>query len=498
MAKLPEGFLWGGATAANQFEGGFAEGGKGVNSSDCTTRGSRTKPRTVTYKTSDGVVHEEVMFAMNAPEDAVFGCFEGYDYPSHQGIDFYHHFKEDIALFGEMGFKTFRMSMNWARIFPTGMEEEPNEEGLKFYDEVFDELLKYNIKPLVTLSHYETPIGLANAWKSWCDARTIPCWERYVKTVGERYKGKVEYWLTFNEINIAGMSPWMSSGVGQRTPQIVADISKHQLIASAKAVQILHAIDPNNKVGNMVAYGANYAYTCNPADVLAAKESMHGYHFYEDVQARGYYPSYKLKEYERDGVNFSLTDEEKEILMNGTVDFLSISYYMSGVVTVDPEILAKNKAEGNMGLGGMKNPYLKASDWGWTIDPTGLRIAINELWERYQKPVYIVENSLGTQDVLVEENGVKVCHDHDHIDYLRRHIEAMADAINIDGCEVMGYTPWGCIDLVSASTGEMHKRYGFIYVDYQDDGTGDGARYRKDSFYWWKKVIASNGEDLAD
>lgn len=495
MAKFPENFLWGGATAANQFEGGFAEGGKGVNSSDCTTRGSRTKLRTVTYKTSDGVIHEEPMFGLNAPEDAVFGCFEGYDYPSHQGIDFYHHYKEDIALFGEMGFKTFRLSINWARIFPTGMEETPNEEGLKFYDNVFDECLKYGIKPLVTLSHYETPIGLSNAWGSWTDARTIDCFLRYVKTVGERYKGKVEYWLTFNEINIAAMSPWMSAGIGRRSAQIVADISKNQLIASARAVLALHEIDPNNKVGNMVAYGANYANTCNPEDVLAAKQSMHGYHFYEDVQARGYYPSYKLKEYEREGVKFSLTDEEAEVLRKGTVDFLSISYYMSGVISVDPEVL-KNKASGNMGLGGLKNPYLKASDWGWTIDPLGLRIALNELWERYQKPIFIVENSLGTQDVLVEENGQKVCHDSAHIEYLRDHINAMADAINIDGVELWGYTPWGCIDLVSASTGEMHKRYGFIYVDYQDDGSGDGARYRKDSFYWWKKVIASNGEDL--
>ncbi len=492
MAKLPKGFLWGGATAANQFEGGWNEDGKGVSAADVVTRGSRTKLRTVTYKTNDGVIHADPMFTLDAPEDAVFGCFEGYDYPSHEGIDFYHRYKEDIALFGEMGFTTFRLSFNWTRIFPTGMEETPNEAGLKFYDNVIDELLKYNIKPLVTLSHYETPIGLTNTWGSWKDARTIDCFVRYVKTVGEHFKGRINYWLTFNEINIAAMSPWMSAGVGQKNPQVVADISKHQLIASAKAVQVLHDIDPNNLVGNMVAYGATYPYTCNPADVLAAKLAMHSYHFYEDVQARGYYPSYKLKEYEREGVNFSLTEEEKETLLNGTVDFLSISYYMSSVATTDPEIL-KQVAEGNMGLGGVKNPYLKASDWGWAIDPTGLRIAINELWERYQKPVYIVENSLGTQDVL-EADGT--CHDPAHIDYLRSHIEAMADAINIDGCEVMGYTPWGCIDLVSASTGEMHKRYGFIYVDLQDDGTGKGDRYRKDSFYWWKKVIASNGADL--
>ncbi|MBQ1877604.1 MAG: family 1 glycosylhydrolase, partial [Erysipelotrichaceae bacterium] len=474
--KFPKGFLWGGAVAANQYEGGFSEGGKGVNSSDCTTRGSRTKLRTVTYKTSDGVIHEEPMLMMNAPEDAQFGCFEGFDYPSHQGIDFYHRYKEDIALFGEMGFKTFRLSINWARIYPTGMEEQPNEEGLKFYDRVFDEMKKYGIKPLVTLSHYETPIGLSNKLGSWTNKETIKYWERYVRTVGERYKGKVQLWLTFNEINVAAMSPWMSSGVGRNTPQIVADISKHQLLASARAVQILHEIDPDNKVGNMVAYGANYPYTCNPDDVWAAKQAMRSYHFYEDVQARGYYPSYKLKEYEREGVSFSLTAEEAETLKKGTVDFLSFSYYMSSVTSVDPEVLAKDRTAGNMALGGLRNPYLKASDWGWQIDPLGLRVALNELWERYQKPLFIVENGMGTQDVLVEENGRKVCHDHAHVEYLRDHIKAMGDAINEDGVELMGYTPWGCIDLVSASTGEMHKRYGFIYVDYQDDGSGEGNR----------------------
>ena len=492
MTKFPKDFLWGGATAANQFEGGYDQGGKGLSSSDCMTRGSRTKPRMVTYKTKDGEVKAETMFTLNAPEDAVFGVFEGYDYPSHEGIDFYHRYKEDIALFGEMGFKTFRLSINWGRIFPTGLEETPNEEGLKFYDDVFDECAKYGIKPLVTLSHYETPIGLTNAWGSWKDSRTIECFTRYVRAVGERYKGKVEYWLTFNEINIAQMAPWMAAGVGQRSPQISADISKHQLIASALAVTILHEIDSNNKVGNMVAYSAVYPYTCNPNDALASKLNMHSSHFYFDVQARGYYPAYKLKEYEREGVSFSLTDEEKAILKNGTVDFLSFSYYMSSVVSTDPEILGK-KASGNMGLGGVPNPYLKASDWGWQIDPTGLRIALNELWERYQLPLFIVENGMGAQDVLEDD---KTCHDDYHIDYLRGHIQAMSDAINLDGVELWGFTPWGCIDLVSASTGEMHKRYGFIYVDYQDDGTGNGDRYKKDSFYWYKKVIATNGEDL--
>lgn len=490
MPKFPENFLWGGAVAANQFEGGWNADGKGVSSSDCVTRGSRTQMRMVTYKTKEGEIKADPMFGFNAPEGAEFGSFEGYDYPSHNGIDFFHRYQEDIALFGEMGFKIFRLSINWTRIFPTGLETEPNEKGLEFYDKVFDECHKYGIEPLVTLSHYETPVGMTHAFGSWNSPKAIECWERYVKAVGERYKGKVQYWLTFNEINVAGMAPWMAAGVGQNTPQIRANIAKHQLLGSARAVQILHEIDSNNKVGNMVAYGATYPHTCHPADVLKAKLSSRTSHFFFDVQARGYYPNYKLKEYEREGIEFNLTEEEKQTLLDGTVDFLSFSYYMSSVASADPKVV--EDAKGNF-MGGVKNPYLKASDWGWQIDPVGLRMALNELWDRYQKPMMIVENGMGAQDVLNED---KTVNDPYHIDYLRSHIEEMAKAINEDGVELWGYTPWGCIDLVSASTGEMHKRYGFIYVDYQDDGTGEGDRYRKDSFHWYKKVIASNGEDL--
>jgi len=490
MAKFPKDFLWGGATAANQFEGGWNADGKGVSTADCMTRGSRTNPRQITYMTKDGEIGVGGFFGMNAPEGAQFGAFEGYDYPSHEGIDFYHRYKEDIALFGEMGFKMFRMSINWTRIFPTGMETEPNEAGLKFYDNVFDELAKHGIQPLVTLSHYETPVAFTNTWNGWADARTIECWERYVRTVGERYKGKVKYWLTFNEINIMQMAPYMGGGVGYVTPQTVANACKNQFIASAKAVLALHEIDPENKVGNMVAYGAYYPNTCHPEDVLKAKFVGRDAHFFFDVQATGRYPDYKIKEYERESVDFSLTEEEQQLLKDGTVDFLSFSYYMSSVASADPKVI--EDAKGNF-MGGVKNPYLKASDWGWQIDPVGLRYACNELWDRYHKPLMIVENGMGAQDVLNED---KTCNDPYHIDYLRSHIEEMAKVINEDGIELWGYTPWGCIDLVSASTGEMHKRYGFIYVDYQDDGTGEGDRYRKDSFYWYKKVIETNGEDL--
>ena len=489
MAGFAKDFLWGGATAANQFEGGWNADGKGVSSADCCTRGSRTKMRNVTYQMPDGAVDEQMMFCLNLPEGAQAGAFDGHDYPSHRASDFYHHYKEDIALMGEMGFKCFRMSINWSRIFPLCYEETPNEAGLAFYDAVFDELHKNGIEPLVTISHYETPVGLANRWGSWADARTIDCYLRYVKTIGERYKEKVKYWLTFNEINVLEMAPWMEGAVGSKNPQTIANAGKHQLLASARAVQLLHGIDPENKVGNMIAYNCVYPATCNPADVLSAWTKANSCYFYCDVQARGYYPAYQLKKYEREGVTLTLTEQEKADLKAGTVDFISFSYYMSACAAAAPE---KGSEQGGNMMLGVKNPYLETSEWGWQIDPTGLRMSLDWLYDRYQKPLFVVENGLGAADTL-EEGCV---HDSYRIDYLRSHIKAMKAAVEEDGVELMGYTMWGCIDLVSASTGEMAKRYGFVYVDYQDDGTGDGRRIPKDSFHWYKKVISSNGEEL--
>ena len=488
--SFPKGFLWGGATAANQFEGGWNKDNKGVSSSDCCTRGSRTKPREVTYLTKEGKVESQMMFTLNAPEGATFGCFDGYDYPSHDGIDFYSHYKEDIALFAEMGFKMFRLSINWGRIFPLGYEEEPNEAGLKFYDSIFDELNKYGIEPLVTLSHYETPVGLTNKWNSWADRRTIECFKRYASTCFKRYNVKVKYWLTFNEINCIGFGGWMAAGVPTSDPKIIADATRNQLLASALAVQEAHRINPDMMVGNMIGYGASYPYTCHPNDVLKQRELQRGIDFYTDVQARGYYPVSKLKEYENKDIAFELTDEDKEILKAGTIDFITFSYYMSSCVSADPEVLASQG--GNMMMG-VSNPYLKASDWGWQIDPVGLRNALNDFYSRYELPLMIVENGLGAADKVEEDGSI---HDSYRIDYLRAHIEQMDKAINEDGVDLIGYTPWGCNDLVSASTGEMEKRYGLIDVNYQDDGRGDGSRSRKDSFYWYKKVIETDGKEL--
>lgn len=487
---FPKDFLWGGATAANQFEGAWDVDGKGVSTSDCCTRGSLTSVRHVTYQTEDGQVESKIMFGLDAPKGAKFGAFDGYDYPSHEGIDFYHHYKEDIALFAEMGFKTFRMSINWTRIFPNGDDEQPNEKGLQFYEDVFKELKKYGIEPLVTLSHYETPIALTNKWNAWADRRTIDCFVRYAKTCFERYNGLVKYWLTFNEINCISFGGFMAAGVASRDPLMIANATRNQLLASALAVQEAHKVNPDMMVGNMIGYGASYPYTCNPEDVLKQRKAQYNVDFYSDVQARGYYPNYKLKEYERANLDFELTKEDQEILANGTVDFITFSYYMSNCVSADPEVLANQK--GNM-LMGVKNPYLTESEWGWQIDPVGLRISLNDFYTKYRKPLMVVENGLGARDIVTEDGQI---HDDYRIDYLRAHIEQMDKAINEDGVDLIGYTPWGCIDLVSASTGEMAKRYGFIYVDLQDDGTGDGKRMKKDSFYWYKKVIASNGVDL--
>ena len=488
--SFPKNFLWGGAVAANQCEGAWNTDGKGISTADVCTRGSKTNPRKITYITKEGKIEEQFMFNFNLPEGAKVGCFEGYDYPSHEGIDLYHHYKEDIKLFAEMGFNVFRLSINWTRIYPTGLEEEPNEAGLKFYDNVFDELKKYNIEPLVTLSHYEAPIALTNEWNSWADRRNIDAFLKFATTCFERYKGKVKYWLTFNEINCISFSGWLAAGVASNDPQVIANATLNMLLASAKTVIKAHEIDKNNLIGNMISYAPSYAYSCNPADVLKQRKMQVNLNFFNDVQVKGSYPALKLKEYEHKGIKIALSEDDKELLKNGTVDFISFSYYMSTCCSADGSKISSQK--GNMSFG-LKNPYLAESEWGWQIDPTGLRIALLEIYSRYEKPIMIVENGLGAND-KVEDDGT--IHDQYRIDYLKEHIKAMKQSIEEDGVNLIGYTPWGCIDLISASTGEMKKRYGFIYVNKHDDGSGDYSRKKKDSFFWFKNVIASNGEEL--
>ncbi len=468
--KFPKEFLWGGATAANQCEGAWNEDGKGASIQDYMPHGIMQGP-------------SEVIDEHNLKL---------------KGIDLYHHYKEDIALFAEMGFKVYRLSIAWSRIFPNGDDEKPNEKGLEFYDNVFDECKKYGIEPLVTLSHYETPYHLAKKYDGWKSRDLIGFYEKYVRTVFTRYKGKVHYWITFNEINSIWHFPLMGAGI--LTPknllnaQDLYQAAHHELVASALATKIGHEIDSENKIGCMVLGLTSYPRTCNPDDVIATmEESKRGY-FFTDIHMRGYYPSYALKMMEKEGVVLDATDEDLEILKN-TCDFLSFSYYMSKCIASNPEQYEKGK--GNLTTG-VKNPYLQESQWGWQIDPKGLRYLLNTYYDRYQKPLFIVENGLGAKDTLLseEKDGYWVEDDY-RIQYMNDHLTQVLKAINDDGVEVMGYTSWGCIDLISASTAEMKKRYGFIYVDRNNDGTGSFKRYKKKSFYWYKKVIETNGQIIS-
>lgn len=487
-------FLWGGATAANQMEGGYNEGGKGLSSCDVTTSGTKDEARRITYKTKDGKVHSISGFELNKlPDDAYIDIFEGYNYPSHKAIDYYHHYKEDIKMFADMGLNSLRISIAWSRIFPNGDDETPNEEGLEFYDHVFNELKKYHIEPVVTLSHYETPLGLTRKWNSWADRRTIDCFLKYCDVVFNRYKDQVKYWLTFNEINcitLGSWGSWLAGGVISKDDQTRANAAHYQLVASAKAVKLAHSINPEFQIGCMLEYSPIYPYTCNPSDTLKSIKEMHDTHYYGDVQCKGYYPSYQLKEYERKGIKLDLTEEDLQVLKEGTVDFVGFSYYSSAVVTLDKKVMEDNKMVGGNLIETLPNPYLKLSQWNWIIDPVGLRIALNMIEERYHLPSMIVEIGLGATDEFY--NGE--IHDDYRIEFLKEHIEQMLLAINEDGVNCLGVFPWGIIDQVSASTGEMKKRYGMIYVNKKDDGTGDYKRYKKDSYDWYKKTIQSYEE----
>lgn len=459
-------FLWGGAVAAHQVEGAYQTDGKGLSIADVMTGGSKTQAREIT----DGVL-------------------EGRYYPNHDGIRFYDFYKEDVALFAEMGFKCFRTSIAWSRIFPNGDETAPNEKGLQFYDQLFDELLKYGIQPVVTLSHFEMPYHLIQTRGGWRSREMIEHFVRFSLTVMERYKNKVKYWMTFNEINNQMMTDnpiyaFTNSGIlfreGEDPLKTVYQAAHYQFVASAEVVKRGHAINPDFKIGCMIAATPIYPFSCAPEDMLLAQQSDRKFNlFFPDVHARGCYPAYAKKEWERLGYQFDMTEEDFAIMQSGCVDYIGFSYYMSAAV-------------GSQAKGFIENPHIPATDWGWSIDPKGLRYVLNQYYERYGLPLFIVENGFGYEDQL--ENGQ--IHDTNRINYLRSHIQQMVKAVEEDGVDLLGYTVWGCIDPVSFTTGEMRKRYGFIYVDKMDNGSGSYKRIPKDSFFWYKNVIASNGENL--
>ncbi|WP_062805925.1 6-phospho-beta-glucosidase [Enterococcus pernyi] len=476
--ELPKDFLWGGAIAAHQAEGAWNIDGRGPSIADVMTAGGNGIPRKITK-----------------------GIIEGEYYPNHEAIDFYHRYKEDIQLFKELGLKCLRTSISWSRIFPTGQEETPNEQGLKFYDDLFDECLKNGIEPVVTLSHFEIPYAIYEDFGGFANKAVIPLFVKFAQCVFDRYKDKVTYWMTFNEINnqADGQEPvhvWTNSAMiiedDQDKEALVFQAGVNELIASAWAVNEGKKINPNFQFGCMMAYVPIYPYSCAPEDMIASVKSNERRFFYSDVHVRGEIPTYTEKYWEQKGLTIDISEKEQQILRQGTVDYIGFSYYMSGTITTLPDVEGR-QTEDIPSAKLVKNPYITASDWGWPIDPVGLRYVLNTVYQRYDLPLFIVENGFGAYDQLTDSNEI---HDDYRINYLREHIEQMKKAVVEDGVPLIGYTPWGIIDIVSFGSGEMEKRYGMIYVDKDNTGKGTLQRLKKDSFAWYQQVIETNGEQL--
>ncbi|MDR2938955.1 MAG: 6-phospho-beta-glucosidase [Clostridiales bacterium] len=473
---LKKGFLWGGAVAAHQLEGGYRESGKGLSVADVMIAGGNGVEREITE-----------------------GIIEGKNYPNHEAINFYASYKEDIALFAEMGFKCFRTSIAWSRIFPEGDELTPNEDGLKFYDDLFDTCLKHGIEPVITLSHFEMPYGLVTKYGGFRNRKCIDFFVRFAKTCFERFKNKVTYWMTFNEINNQAnynrdFTVFTNSGLffkpGENREEIMYNAAHYELVASALAVKIGHEINPNFKIGCMAAMCPIYPYSCSAKDMMYHTSAMQKRYWFIDVHVRGVYPEYIKKYFERKNFNIDITESDTQILKNGCVDYIGFSYYMSYVV----KDLGKGpNYDYDEDTDLADNPYLEKTAWGWAIDPEGLRYSLNWMYDRYMLPLFIVENGMGAYDTVQADGEI---HDQYRIDYLKAHIQQVELCAEIDGVDIIGYTPWGCIDLVSAGSGEMEKRYGFIYVDKDNNGNGTLKRSKKDSFYWYQKVIATNGAEL--
>lgn len=482
--RFPDGFLWGGALAANQCEGAWNVGGKGLSVADCALYKPKVDPKD--YKALHQISSADIA--------AAEACDEVGSYPKRRGIDFYHRYREDLDLLAEMGFKTLRVSIQWTRIFPKGVEAEPNEAGLAFYESLFTEMRARGIEPLVTLHHYEMPLTLVNHYDGWYRREVVDFFLRFTETVFRRYRHLVKYWLSFNEIDSAFRHPFSTMGIvedrypREKLEEIIWQGLHHQLVASALATKQLHAIIPGAQMGCMVTSLLSYPETCDPANCLKAMRDNRDNMTISDVQVFGAYPPSARSAWKKRAIKVDMVQDDEEILKAYPVDFVSFSYYMSMVSSVNAA--EREKVGGNV-TSGVKNPYLPVSDWGWQIDPTGLTIALVEMYDRYRKPLFIVENGLGARDTLV---GGTVEDDY-RIAYLRDHIRAIGDALD-EGVEVMGYTAWGCIDSVSLSTSQMSKRYGFIYVDCDDEGQGTMNRFRKKSFGWYRDVIASNGAGL--
>ena len=485
MSRFGKDFLFGGAIAASQADGAWNEGGKGLDTQDLRVFDAAWTPAERQKNRDINMTGERFQAALSAADTE--------HYPFRWAIDFYHTWREDLALMEELGLKVFRTSISWARIYPNGDDPEPNEEGIRFYIDLFTECRRRGMKVFATILHYAAPVHLVTEYGGWKSRKMIDFYLRYCKTLFERLGDLVDFWLPFNEINCSRFNPWngccLIKDQEDNYDQAIFQCTHHQLLANALAVKLAHEMLPGSMVGGMIARFTSYPATCDPEDVMCSilDENYKNY-FYTDVMARGKYPSYARRMLRELGVEIRMEEGDAEILADGKVDFLSYSYYMSMLSTnnKDYEITS-----GNL-LSGKKNPYLPTSEWGWQIDPVGLRISLNQMYDRYQLPLFIAENGLGARDELTPDGKI---HDGYRIGYLREHIRQMGEAIE-DGVELLGYTMWGIIDIVSCGTVEMNKRYGVIYVDRDEAGRGTNRRFKKDSFAWYKKVIASDGEAL--
>lgn len=483
--KKPFNMLWGSASADFQYEGGFDQGGRGLITHDIVTDGSHENPRRITYQLPDGTLGS-VAYRHSLPDNAIGCIHEDRYYPSHGAVDFYHYFEEDIKLLADIGLSMMRFGICWTRIYPTGLEEQPNEEGLKFYENVINECLKYGIEPMITICHDELPLYLANTYDGWSNRIVIDCYLKLCQTLFERYGKKVKYWLTFNEVNV--LQGFSHLGTRKSDAQTTWQAIHHLFIASAKAKILAKKMMPDAMLGAMYATSPTYPQTCHPDDQLAWMNQRRRLFYFSDVMLRGYYPNYAQSIWDLHDVHIQMMDEDKNILKEGMLDFYSFSCYRSTTVN-------RNDQLGIIALPFGQNPYLESTAWGWPIDPVSIRYVLNEVYDRYQKPIFIVENGLGQVDQPDENHYVN---DSYRINYLNDHFLEIKKAVEIDKVPVLGYTMWGGIDLVSLSTGEMKKRYGWVYVDMDDKGKGSKKRYPKASYYWMQEFIKSNGTILKE
>lgn len=475
--EFPNNFLWGGAVAACQIEGAWDVDGRGPSTSDIH-RYDKNQDRAHITKEGGGAL-EEIEFALHDKD--------GY-YPKRHGIDFYHTYKSDLALMKEMGFKAFRTSISWSRIFPKGDEETPNEKGLEFYDYLIDEIIQDGMEPVITMSHYDIPLYLVTEYGGFANRKVIDFFVNYAKVLLERFKGKVKYWIVCNQVNLVPTVQFGSLGLydgqAENMEELMYQAVHHQFVACAKIIKLARTIDPEAKLGTMVADGTMYPASCDPKDVVLTMKKNRMQYYFTDVQLRGEYPVFALRYFDEHGICLRMEEGDEELLKENPADFLAISYYYSKIVN--------HKKNDMTPFSGEQNPYLESTPWEWRADPLGFYNSLSQYWDRYHVPLMIAENGLGALDTVEEDGSI---HDPYRIDYLRKHIEQVKECIK-DGVNIFAYLAWGPIDLVSSSSAEMSKRYGFVYVDLDDFGKGSGIRSRKDSFYWYKKVIASNGEDL--